>query len=70
MAGGAAALSTALNELDGVEIESINDQIFLAHAGGKLVVAQEADWAGIKRLLFRCHEAGIPAVLGNCPKGG
>ena len=39
-------------------------------AGGKLVVAQEADWASIKRLKLRCHEAGIPAVLGNCPSGG
>ena len=34
--GGAAALSTALDDLEGVEVESINDQIFLAHAGGKL----------------------------------
>lgn len=40
--GGAAALSTALNELEGVEIESINDQIFLAHAGGKLGMKNSA----------------------------
>jgi len=39
-------------------------------AGRTLVVAQEADWAGIKRLQTRCHEAGVPAVLANCPKGG
>jgi hypothetical protein len=39
-------------------------------AGQTLVVAQEADWAGIKRLQARCHEAGVPAVLANCPKGG
>jgi hypothetical protein len=39
-------------------------------AGGKLVVAQEADWASIKRLQARCHETGIPAVLANCPGGG
>ena len=39
-------------------------------AGGKLVVGQESDWAGIKRLQERCHEAGIPTVLGNSPPGG
>ena len=39
-------------------------------AGGKLVVAQEADWPSIKRLQVQCHEAGVPTVLGNCPKGG
>jgi hypothetical protein len=39
-------------------------------AGGKLVVGQEADWASIKRLQLRCHEAGVPAVLGNSPSGG
>jgi hypothetical protein len=38
--------------------------------GGQLVVAQEADWAGIKRLQLRCHEAGIPSMLTGCPKGG
>ena len=38
--------------------------------GGKLVVAQEADWASIKRLQLRCHEAGIPSMLASCPKGG
>ncbi len=39
-------------------------------AGGELVVGQEADWASIKSLQIRCHEAGIPTVLGNCPSGG
>jgi hypothetical protein len=39
-------------------------------AGGKLVVGQESDWASIKRLQVRCHEAGVPTVLGNCPSGG
>ena len=39
-------------------------------AGAKLVVAQEADWAGIKRLQARCHAAQIPTMLANCPKGG
>jgi hypothetical protein len=38
-------------------------------AGGKLVVAQESDWAGIKRLQARCHAAGIPTMLGNGPSG-
>ena len=39
-------------------------------AGGKLVVAQEADWATVKRLQARCLEADLPATLGACPKGG
>ncbi|MCP3986693.1 MAG: hypothetical protein GY723_20095 [bacterium] len=39
-------------------------------AGGKLVVGQEADWAAIKRLQARCHKAGIPTALGDCPGGG
>ena len=39
-------------------------------AGGKLVVGQEADWASIKRLQARCHEAGVPSMLDNCPGGG
>jgi hypothetical protein len=39
-------------------------------AGGKLVVGQETDWAGVKRLQARCHEAEIPAVLANCDSGG
>jgi len=39
-------------------------------AGGKLVVGHEADWAGIKRLQIQCHEAEIPTMLGECPKGG
>ena len=39
-------------------------------AGGKLVVGHEADWASIKRLQIRCHEVGVPTVLGNCPSGG
>lgn len=39
-------------------------------SGGKLVVAYESDWSVVKRLLARCHEAGVPAVLGACPKGG
>ena len=39
---GEAALSAALDDLDGVEIESINDQIFLAHAGGKLGMKNSA----------------------------
>ena len=39
-------------------------------AGGKLVVGQEADWASIKRLQARCHEAGVPSVLASCPSGG
>jgi len=39
-------------------------------AGGQLVVGHEADWASIKRLQIRCHEAGVPTVLGNCPSGG
>lgn len=39
-------------------------------SGGKLVVAHESDWPVVKRLLARCHEAGVPAVLGACPKGG
>ena len=39
-------------------------------AGRTLVVAQEADWASIKRLLARCHGAGIPTMLGNGPGGG
>ncbi len=39
-------------------------------AGGRLVVGQESDWAGVKRLQLRCHEAGIPSALGECPGGG
>jgi len=39
-------------------------------AGQRLVVGQEADWASIKRLLARCHEADLPAMLGSCPPGG
>jgi hypothetical protein len=39
-------------------------------AGGKLVVAQEADWATVKRLQARCLDADLPATLGACPKGG
>jgi len=39
-------------------------------AGGRLVVAHETDWAGIKRLQIRCHDVGVPTVLGNCPSGG
>ena len=39
-------------------------------AGGKLVVGLESDWASVKRLQVRCHEADLPTVLGNCPSGG
>ena len=39
-------------------------------AGATLVVGQEADWSSIKRLQARCHEAQVPAMLANCPKGG
>lgn len=39
-------------------------------AGGRLVVGQESDWAGIKRLQQRCLDAGIAAMLGECPGGG
>ncbi len=39
-------------------------------AGGKLIVAQETDWATIKRLQARCHEMGIPTVLGDSAGGG
>ena len=39
-------------------------------AGGKLVVGQEADWANVKRLQARCHEAGIPTRIDNSPGGG
>ncbi len=46
--------------------EILEDRV---EAGGKLVVGQEADWASIKRLQVRCHEAGVPTVLGNCPSG-
>ena len=39
-------------------------------AGAKLVVAQESDWASVKRLQSRCLEAGLPSMLANCPEGG
>jgi hypothetical protein len=39
-------------------------------AGGRLVVGLEADWTNVKRLQLRCHEAGIPTALDNCPKSG
>ena len=39
-------------------------------AGGKLVVAQNGDLASIKLLRVRCHEAGVPTMLGPAPGGG
>lgn len=39
-------------------------------AGGRLVVGQETEWAGIKRLQARCHAANLPAVIAGCPPGG
>ena len=38
--------------------------------GAQLVVGAETDWAGVKRLQQRCLDAGIPAMLGECPGGG
>jgi len=39
-------------------------------AGGRLVVAQQADLRAVKLLLERCHAAGVPALLGPAPGGG
>ena len=39
-------------------------------AGGRLVAAQQADLRTIKQLRDRCHEAGIPAMLGAASSGG
>jgi hypothetical protein len=38
-------------------------------AGGKLVVAQEGDLPSIRVLQDRCHEAGVPTMLGACAGG-
>lgn len=39
-------------------------------AGGTLVVAQEAELPVIKQLQIKCHEAGVPTMLGPCDKDG
>ena len=39
-------------------------------AGGKLVVAQRADLRTIKLLREKCHDAGIPTILGPGTSGG
>ena len=39
-------------------------------AGAELVVGGESDWPSIKRLLQRCLDAGIPAMLAECAGGG